>query len=149
MTTTLSTPEEAQNIAVVRHFIDGAINGGDAGVIDETWAPDMTWHGGSMGDLHGLDAYKAFFDASASGAWKDMHLEIHDVIAQDEKVVVRFTNSGTNVGDFMGNPPTGRDAAWLGIGIYTVHAGRITSGWFAEDILHMLLQLGTVTLPSA
>jgi len=57
-------------------------------------------------------------------------------------VVLRFTNSGTNVGPFMNRPATGKRAEWLGI--YTVRAGCITEGWFAEDILGLLLQLGAI-----
>jgi predicted ester cyclase len=60
---------------------------------------------------------------------------------------VRFTNSGTNVGPFLNRPPTGRHAEWLGIGIYTVRGGRITAGWFAEDILGMLMQLDAAPAP--
>jgi len=37
---------------------------------------------------------------------------------------------------------------WLGIGIYTVHDGKITEAWFAEDIVGMMLQLGTIKLSS-
>jgi hypothetical protein len=48
----------------------------------------------------------------------------------------------------MNHRPTGKHAGWLGIGIYTLHDGRITEGWFAEDILGMLLQLDAVSLPS-
>jgi predicted ester cyclase len=76
-----------------------------------------------------------------------MYLDIHDVIAKDDKVVLRFTNSGTNVGPFMNNPPTGKHAEWLGMGIYTVCEGPITEAWFAEDILGMMLQLGAISLP--
>ena len=77
-----------------------------------------------------------------------MHLEIHDTIASDDQVVLRFTNSGTNVGPFMGNPAAGKHAEWLGIGIYTLRDGRITEGWFAEDILGLLLQLDAIALPA-
>jgi predicted ester cyclase len=62
-------------------------------------------------------------------------------------VDARFTNSGTNVGPFLNHRPTGKHAEWLGIGIYTLRDGRITEGWFAEDILGMLLQLGVVAAP--
>ncbi len=146
-----ATPDAAaedRNIAVVRRFIDRAVNGGDIAVIDQTWADDLTWHGGSMGTFEGKDAYLAFAAVNAAGAFKDMHLEVHEIIARDDKVVLRFTNSGTNVGPFMNNPPTGRQAEWLGIGIYTVRDGRITEAWFAEDILGMMLQLGAISLPS-
>jgi predicted ester cyclase len=140
--------QEDRNLAVVRRFIDGAVNGGDLAVIDDTWAEGMVWRGGSMGTFEGRDAYKAFVTANASGAWDEMHLEVHDVIARGEKVVLRFTNAGTNVGPFMGNPATGKRAEWLGVGIYTVRDGRIAEAWFAEDILGVLSQLGAIDLPA-
>jgi acetyl esterase len=144
---TSTTPEE-RNLAVVRRFIDGAVNGGDLAVIDETWAEDMVWHGGSMGTFEGRDAYRAFAAANASGAWDDMHLEIHDVITRGDKVVLRFTNAGTNVGPYMNAPATGKRAEWLGVAIYSVRDGRIAEAWFAEDILAILHQLDAIAPPA-
>jgi steroid delta-isomerase-like uncharacterized protein len=147
---TLNSENEAQqdrNIAIVRRFIDGWVNGGDPDAIDQTWADDMSWHGGSLGTYHGKGAFKQFTQANAAGAFAEMRLEIHELIAHDDKVVARFTNSGTNIGPFLNQPPTGKHAEWLGIGIYTLHDGRITEGWFAEDILDMLIQLGAIALP--
>jgi predicted ester cyclase len=65
-----------------------------------------------------------------------------------DKVVTPFTDSGTNIGPFLDNPPTGKHAEWLGIGIYTIHDGRITEGWFAEDTLGMLIPLKAIALPA-
>ena len=45
MAYTLPTQEE-RNVAVVRRLHRRAVNGGDLAVIDDTWADDMTWHGG-------------------------------------------------------------------------------------------------------
>src|SRR5262245_5764883 len=112
--------QEEQNVAVVKRFIDGAINRGNLDVVDETWAEDMTWDGGSLGSYKSRDAYKAFFAANSTGSFADMYLDVQDVVAQGDKVVVRFTNSGTNVGEFMGVAATGKRVTWLGIGIYTV-----------------------------
>jgi predicted ester cyclase len=61
--------------------------------------------------------------------------------------VLRFTNSGINIGPFMGNPPTGKHAKWLGIGIYTIRDGRVAEAWFAEDILTVLTQLNLLLAP--
>jgi predicted ester cyclase len=138
---------EEHNIAVVRRFIDGAVNGRDPDIIDETWSENLSWHGGSLGTFQGNAAFKAAFIGNATSAWSDMHLEIHEVIASGDKVVLRFTNSGANVGAFMGNRATGKHAEWLGIGIYTVRDGRITEGWFAEDILAVLMQLELLPAP--
>jgi predicted ester cyclase len=102
----------------------------------------------TTGTFEGRDASKASFAPNATGAWEGMYLEIHQVIARDDYVVLRFTNSGTNTGRFMGNPATGKHAEWLGIGIYTVRDGRITEGWFAEDILGLLAQLDSIAVPA-
>ena len=138
---------EEQNIAIVRRFVDGAVNGRNPAIIDETWSDDLTWNGGSLGTFEGKAAFKKAFTANATSAWNDMHLEIHEVIATGDKVVLRFTNSGTNTGPFMGNPPTGKHAKWLGIGIYTLRDGHIIQGWFAEDILSILTQLNLLRAP--
>jgi predicted ester cyclase len=142
----LSPP--AAPAAVVRRFIDEVVNGGDVSAADDLWAPDLVWHGGSMGDVHGLDAFREHLRANAGGAFTGMHLTIDDLIEADGKVVVRFTNGGTQSGPFMGAPASGKSARWLGIGIYAVAAGKIQEAWFGEDILGMLLQLGVITLPS-
>jgi predicted ester cyclase len=138
--------EEDRNLAVVMRFIDGAINGGNLDVIDETWALDTVWNGGSLGTHHGRDAFKAAV-AAATRSFSGMHLTVHEAIVRDDKVVLRFTNSGSNVGPFMDSPATGTHAEWLGIGIYTVRDGRIAEGWFAEDMFGLLLQLGAFPMP--
>ena len=140
--------QQDRNVAIVRRFIDSWVNGRDPDVIEQTWADDMAWHGGSLGTYQGRDAFTQFTATNAAGAFADMHLEIHELIAHDDKVVARFTNSGTNIGPFLNQPPTGKHAEWLGIGIYTLRNGRITEGWFAEDILGLLLQLDAIALPA-
>src|SRR5438552_14741301 len=78
----------------------------------------MVWHGGSLGTFEGKDASKAFTQANSTGAFADMHLEIREFIVGGDRVVARFTNSGTNLGPILNNPPTGKHAEWLGVGIY-------------------------------
>ncbi|WP_432988192.1 ester cyclase [Dactylosporangium sp. CA-233914] len=135
------------NEIVVRRFLDQVINGGHLDLVADLWAADLAWHGGSLGDVYGIDAYRQMLGADAGAAFTGMHLTIHEVISHGDKVVVRFTNSGTHTGTFRGHPATGRHAEWLGIGIYTVRDGRISEAWFAEDILGMLQQLGAVDQP--
>jgi hypothetical protein len=57
-----------------------------------------------MGSYQGRDAFKAFAAANASGVWEDMHLEIHQLIAHDDQVIARFTNSGVNLGPLHEQP---------------------------------------------
>ena len=134
-------------VTVVRRFLDEVVNGGNLDLIDELWADDLAWHGGSLGDISGRPAFRKFIAADAAGAFTGMHLTVEEIVSAGQKVVVRFTNSGTQTGPFLGTPPTGRHAEWLGIGIYTVASGKISQAWFGEDVLGMLMQFGIVTLP--
>jgi acetyl esterase len=133
--------DEDRNVDVVKSFIDRTVNGGDVAAIDDTWSEDMVWNGGSLGSYQGREAFKRFFTASASGGFDGMHLTIHEVIANGDQVVLRFTNSGTNVGEFLGNPASGKRAEWAGIGVYTVRDNRIVEGQFVEDIFDLVNQL--------
>ncbi|WIX83550.1 alpha/beta hydrolase fold domain-containing protein [Amycolatopsis carbonis] len=129
--------------AVVHRFVAEVINGGDLDVVDELSHDDLAWHAGSGGDLHGLEAYQAALRAAVGGAFSGMHLTVHDTLVDGDTVVLRFTNSGTHTGPFLGVAATGRHAAWSGIGIYTVRAGKIAEAWFGEDMLGLLRQLST------
>jgi predicted ester cyclase len=144
----MSTTTVNEPTAVVRRFIDEVVNSGRFELIDELWAPEMVWRGGSLGEIEGIDAYKAFLTANASGAFSEMFLTVDQITSTGDTVWVSFTNSAVHSGEFMGTAATGRHAKWTGTGIYTVQDGKIVSGTFVEDILGMLLQLGVTTLPA-
>jgi steroid delta-isomerase-like uncharacterized protein len=73
---------------------------------------------------------------------------VEDVIAEDDKVVVRWTNTGTHVGDFVGVPPTGRPFTIGGIDIYRVNGDLLCEHWHQIDQLAMLGQLGLLPEPA-
>ena len=63
-----STTDGGAEVVVVRRFIDEVINGRQLDLVDELWSKDLVWHGGSLGEIHGLASYKAFLRAAADGA---------------------------------------------------------------------------------
>ncbi|QEC78528.1 alpha/beta hydrolase fold domain-containing protein [Mucilaginibacter ginsenosidivorax] len=138
--------DTTKNIAIVKKFINEVVNGGHLEQVDQLWAPDMTWKGGSLGEIDGIDNYKKFLAANVGKAFTQMHLDVKEVIASGDKVMLRFTNSGHNTGSFMGMKPTGKKAEWTGMGVYRIRNGKIAEGWFSEDILQMYQQLGVSTL---
>ncbi|BCB82768.1 SDR family NAD(P)-dependent oxidoreductase [Phytohabitans suffuscus] len=135
--------------AVVHRFVDEVVNGGRLELLPDLWTEDLRWHGGSLGETNGLAAYTEQLRGAREGSFTGMRLTVHDTVVQGDTVVIRFTNSGTQTGPFMGAPPTGRHATWLGIGIYHLRDGRIAEAWFGEDILGALLELGAISLPPA
>lgn len=130
------------NVAVVERFLEQVVNKGHFELIDQLWAKSLVWHGASLGEIRGIDAYKKVMKSAAGSSFSDMHLDIKDIIASGDKVVVHFTNSGTNTGSFLGQPATGKHATWEGIGIYRMDNGKIAEAWFVEDILGQQQQLG-------
>lgn len=136
------TPEPAADgVVVVRRHLDEIVNGGNLELIDELWAEDLSWHGGSMGEVRGIAAYKAMM---AGSGFVGLNLVVLDVFTRDDTVVVRFTNSGRRTGRLLGVRYTSRLATWNGVGVFRVADGRIRDAWFVEDLAAMLSQLGPI-----
>jgi len=141
-TTAISKTEV--NKAIVLRFVNEVINKKHFNLIDELWSQNMIWHGGSAGDVYGIEDYKKMLIGAAGNSFSDMLLQVKDIIATDDKVVLYFSNSGKNVGDFMGNKATNKTAIWNGMGIYRIENGKIAEAWFSEDHLAMFQQLGFI-----
>ncbi len=65
-----------------------------------------------------------------------------DMIAEDDKVVVRFTFHGTQKGEFMGIAATGKEVNVPGIIIYRLANGKIAEHWMRVDSMTLMQQLG-------
>ncbi len=130
------------NVRVVTRFLTEVVNGKRFDLVEELWAPNMIWRGASMGEVHGVKAFQKGLASDVDVTFRDMKLEIKDIIAAGDKVVVYFTNSGINVGPYRGQPATGKYAIWEGMGIYRLDDGKIVEGTFCEDLYGQLLMLG-------
>jgi len=69
-------------------------------------------------------------------------------LAEGETVVTRWTATGTNEGELMGMPPTGKQATTAGININRVSGGKLVEGWGLFDQLGLLQQIGAVPVPT-
>lgn len=133
------------NKTLVERFVEGVINKGNIDLVDELWTEDMQWHSAGFPDTKGREAYKRQLKAAVNGAFTGMHLDIIDIIASRDKVVLYFTNSGQNTGSFGKHKGTGKHAKWYGIGIYRIENGKIAEAWFVEDHYGMYKQLGFIS----
>lgn len=137
-----------ENKAIVRRGFD-EMNRRNLNVYDELFAPDYVGHAPpSMGpkDLNlpaRVQIAKAFL-----GAFPDLrHTIDDDLIAESDKVVARFTVSGTHKGDFRGMPPTGKRFEVPGTVIFRIANGKIAEEWALLDALSILQQLGALPPP--
>lgn len=132
------------NKALSRRLLEEAFNAGNLAVIDELVTTDFVNHDAALPEpTVGPDAAKASIGAYRAG-FPDLRITIEDQIAEGNRVVTRWSAKGTNQGEMMGMPPTGKQATVTGITIDLVVDGRIAESRTNWDTLGMLQQLGVV-----
>jgi len=126
---------------VVLRFVDEYQTRGDEGSFAELLDPEVLDHSRPPGIAPGAEGVRQQFTAFR-GAFRDFRAEIHDQVAEGDKVVTRKVFHGTHRGEFMGIPPTGREVRIEVIDIVRVRDGRIVEHWNVVDRLGLLEQLG-------
>ena len=134
----------AQNKAVARRFYD-AWNARDLDAFDELVAPDAQDHDpqNPFREMRGPAGAKRAAGMYHS-AFSDGRIEIDDQIAEGDLVVTRWTGKGTQDGELMGMPPTGKWVEVSGITIDRIAGEQIAESWSCFDALGMMQQLGAV-----
>jgi len=129
------------NKALVRRLIE-AFNKRSLALFDELHA-DCVWYTPATGELKG-EALKQYV-ASALAAFPHWRLTIlRDQVAEGDKVVTRYSCTGTHQGQFMGLAPTGKQVTTSGMVIDRIVEGKVVEEWEEWDTLGMMQQLGAV-----
>src|SRR5258705_10153298 len=87
-----------------------------------------------------------FASQTFRSAVPDLHCTIKDLLVSGDKVTARLLFTGTNKGEFMGHPATGKPVTFFTIDILRIRGGKIVDDWHIEDNLTLLEQLGVVYL---
>jgi len=137
-----------QNKTVSRRIFEEVWNKGNLSVIDETSASNLVNHFTPPGMPAGAEGFKQFAKVYRAG-FPDLHFTIDDMIAEGDKVVTRYTATGTNKGEIFGMPATGKKATVTGMTIARYDAnGKSAEVWVNFDQLGLLQQLGVVPTPA-
>ncbi len=137
-----------ENKAVVRREIEELFTqGGNLDATDELYAPDYVGHAPPFEDIRGIEGAKQFA-ATYREAFPDLQTTIEDEIAEGDKIVTRWTASGTHQGETEDlGPATGNRVEATGISIYKFADGKIVESWDHFDALGMMQQLGLIPEP--
>lgn len=76
----------------------------------------------------------------------DMRLDIEDVVAEGEKVLVRLWIHGHQSGELFGIPPTGKPIEVAVLDLFQIRDGQLIEHWALLDNLGMLKQLGITSI---
>lgn len=131
-----------QNKRVIKRLFDEVYNAKKLDVLNEVIAADYVDHNPAPGQQAGPEGLRRFIQMVAM-AFPDNHLVIDDMLAEGDKVAVRWTSYNTHTGgEFYGIPPSGRPVVLTGTTIYRLENGQVAELWHNEDAMGMFIQLG-------
>lgn len=111
---------------------------------DEVVSPNLIYHFNSTAQpIVGLQANKEFSKSLFQG-FPDIHQNIEDTVAEGDKVVYRTTIQGTNTGEFLGTPSTGKSVKVNDFTMLRFSGGQIVEMWYECNLLEVMQQLGLV-----
>jgi steroid delta-isomerase-like uncharacterized protein len=139
---------EKENIAILGRFVEEVINQGRLDVCDEIVEENFIELDPLPGQQQGRQGLKDVIAMMRAG-FPDIHWKIDETIAAADKVVTRFTWTGTHRGTFLGIPATGKGVTVKGVVIDRLSNGRMADSRILMDTLGMLQQLGVVPAPGA
>jgi steroid delta-isomerase-like uncharacterized protein len=135
------------NKALVRRYYEDAWNKHNPTVVDELFRADFVDRSPDVpGIPHTREGLKQFMGMYLR-AFPDAHITIEDQLAEGDQVVTRWTGHGTQTGEFMDLPPSGKKVTVLGLEIDRLAGGQIVESWTSFDQLGMLQQLGALPAP--
>jgi steroid delta-isomerase-like uncharacterized protein len=125
-----------ENKAIVRQYLEAVWNKKNLAVIDEFIAPDLVQHVHNVSP--GREGIIKFFNMIYS-SFSDAHLTIEDILAEDDKVMWRFTVRATHTGPFRGILPTGKSFTLTGMAMTRMRDGQMVENWNEKWLSQALL----------
>jgi steroid delta-isomerase-like uncharacterized protein len=122
---------------IVHRYV-AALNAGDWATLRELFAPEAVVYG--VLGWGGIEQVMPI--------WRELHeglrmeLTVEEIIAEGDIVAVRYTERGTFLGAFRGQPPTGRSYEIGAMEWFHLRDGRIARRWGARDAAAQARQIG-------
>ena len=114
---------------ILESYYERVFNGRQLDAIDDYWADQKMRDAVTRGCM-------SYFDA-----FPDLHLAIDEMIAEDDRVFVRTTMTGTHDGEYKGIAPTGRNVATDCAEVFRLQDGKIVGYWCLTNVAGLMRQL--------
>ena len=124
-----------ENKALVNKWLE-AWRDNNLTLLDELFTQDYAVNGTVIG-LEGVKQAVQFLHA----VFSDISAELNELVAEGDKVAVRWTVRGRQVGEFMGIAPTGKFVELQGINIYRVRDGKLSANHERTNVLEVVQDL--------
>ncbi len=136
---------EEANKEIVRRFLEEGFRTGDIDVLTELVSPNFIENeaGSPLADDFSIELMNEM-TTMLSDAITDFEIEIVEMIAEDDKVAVLATWTGTHEGDFMGMPASGNEVAVPVFDLFRIEDGQIAEHWGVTDNLAFGMAFGMI-----
>jgi steroid delta-isomerase-like uncharacterized protein len=132
-----------QNKTLARRWFEDLFSRGDLDAADEILSAEFVDHL-THEDERGLEELKHYVSIYRT-AFSDIKDSVGDIVAEGDKVVVRWRSGGTHQGEFMGVPPTGKHVTFSGMRLFRIAENKIVESWVNIDERGLQEQLGAVS----
>jgi steroid delta-isomerase-like uncharacterized protein len=131
----------------VRRFFEEVFNRHDQAAASELISADfVAYHPAFPEGIRGPEGIMQTTYMFRAG-FPDLRYEPQDLVAEGDRVAVRWTAHGTHSGPFMGVPPSGKQATITGLDIFRVSGNQLVEAWVNSDFLGLMQQIGGIPSP--
>jgi steroid delta-isomerase-like uncharacterized protein len=116
------------NKALIHRVFEEIIPAGDQAAMRDVMAPDFLDHDPLPGQPAGA-AGGEYVVSTMHTAHPDLRFTIEELVAEADRVVIRWTLRGTNTGPMLGRPPSGQAVEFAAIVIFRIANGKIAERW--------------------
>jgi len=138
---------EAQNKELAHKMMEATWSKGDFETLKELLAPDYAFYYPSNSPNPVSREELIEFVKMYRKAIPDISMSIEELISTEDKIIIRFIERGTHIGEFMGIPATGNKYETSGIGIILIESGKIVEMREEYNVLGLYQQLGMELKP--
>jgi len=128
------------NKTLARRVLEEIFPANDVKALRQVISDDFVNHEAPAGTPPGVGAITMFMNL-LDEAFSDQRWDIHDVLSEGDKVVIRCTHAGVHTGDYFGLPATGRSFAYRQIHIIRIRDGKGLEHWAVRDDASLMQQL--------
>ncbi|MBS1744158.1 MAG: ester cyclase [Bacteroidetes bacterium] len=124
------------------HTWNEIINKGNVALFDSAFSPNIVYDNANT-HLQGIDDFKKYFEEYITG-FSNRDFEILEIYSSGDRVIKRWSFTGTHTGAFAGIKPTGRKITIEGVTIATIRMGKIVAERDYLDDLGLMQKLGVI-----
>jgi steroid delta-isomerase-like uncharacterized protein len=130
-----------------RQILEQGFNEGKLDLVDQLVSPEAVNHDPAepahLRGVRGPQVFKRTVEMYRA-AFPDVQIIVDDVIAVDDKVVLRWHSEGTHRNELEGLAPTGARVSLTGMSVDRWKDGKVVESWSEWDNLGLARQLGAI-----